>query len=209
MRTDLNFSHEPTKIVAVGMSGCGKTRWANEFILRSRYDCYFVFDHDRQFSTRNQLKPAMSAAQILPQLKRGFVVFDPSEMFSDTKAALEWFARYAYLMSERLHGTKLFFCDELQDNVGTQTVSEFVRRVLVSGRNRGLDFLACSLQYNMIHNAIRGQATQTIAFKTEEATALKALTERGFKAEEITALRPGEFIQRNARDGSEVRGKVF
>lgn len=205
----LMLSHEPTKILAVGMSGCGKTRWANDFILRSRYSVYFIFDHDRQFSTRNKLTPAMNAAQILPQVKRGFVVFDPSEMFSDTKEAFEWFSRYAYTMSEHLSGTKLIFCDELQDIIGTSTVPPFVRRVLVSGRNRGLDFLACSLQYNMVHNSIRGQATQTVAFKTEERLALVALTERGFRAEEIAALKPGQFVLRNSRTGSEVRGKVF
>ena len=209
MKQELMLHHDPTKILAVGMSGCGKTRWANEFIIKSRYQSYFIFDHDRQFSTRNGLTPAMTIAQILPQVKQGFVVFDPSEMFSDTKVALEWFAQYAYRMSERLPGTKLFFCDELQDLTGTHDVSEYVRRVLVSGRNRGLDFLACSLQYNMVHNSIRGQCTQTIAFKTEEKLALSALTERGFKAEEIAQLKPGEYVQRDGRTGNEVRGKVF
>ncbi len=205
----LMLHHEPTKVLCVGMSGCGKTLWANQFILRSRYLYYFIFDHDGQFAQRNKLKAALTAPQMLAQLKRErFVLFNPTEMFSDITAGFDWFCSYAYAMSERLPGTKLIFCDELQDLTGVNRIPENVRKVLVSGRNRGLDFLACTLQYNMLHNSIRGQATVTVAFKTEEDLALKALVERGFRADEIAALKPGEYVQRNARTGQEVRSKI-
>src|SRR4051812_11505506 len=41
---NLMLSHKPTKIINVGMSGCGKTLMANDFIRASKYDYYFVFD---------------------------------------------------------------------------------------------------------------------------------------------------------------------
>lgn len=205
----LNLAHNPTKIVAVGMSGCGKTLYANQTIERSNYGTYFVFDHDGQFSQRNRLRSAFTREQIAAQLKRRFVVYDPSEMFHDTTAAFDWFCCFVYRLSERLPGTKLLYCDELQDVCGTNRAPDWVRKVLVSGRTKSLDFMACSLQYNQIHNAIRGQATITVAFKTEESLALKALTERGFNASSVAALRPGQFLLRNHRKGTEERGKMF
>jgi hypothetical protein len=206
----LMLNHEPTKYLCVGKSGCGKTIKANRIILESNYAFYFIFDHDGQFAARNKIRPAMTRQALLPMVARGFAVFNPTECFDDTKAALDWFCRYAYLMSEKLRGTKLFYCDEIQDIIGTNTIPQYVRKVLVSGRNRGLDFLACSLQYNMIHNSIRGQATKTIAFHTDEQAALKPLSERGFNADEIVALKPGQYIALDHRHGNkEERGRVF
>jgi hypothetical protein len=201
--------HKPTKRIYVGMSGSGKTLSANRFILQSNYNWYFIFDHDRQFSQRNRLKPAMSPAEILSQFPSQFIVFDPSEIFDDECEAFEWFCKYVYRMSEHLKGTKLLYCDELQDIVPTNRIPKAVRKVFVSGRNRGLDFVGCGLQYNQIHNAIRGQATHTIAFATDEKLALNELVAKGFRAEDVASLKPGEFIEREKSTGRQVRGKIF
>lgn len=192
------------------MSGCGKTLYTNDWIVRSNYAAYFIFDHDGQFSQRHKLKPAFTAQEIGAQWSRSrFVVFDPSEKFADPTRAVDWFACLAYKLSERTRGPKLFYCDEIQDVCGTQVAPFWVRKVLVSGRNRSLDFIGASLQYNMIHNSIRGQATITVAFKTEEKLALAKLEERGFRAGEVATLAPGQFILRNGRTGYEERGKIF
>jgi hypothetical protein len=219
---DLMLDHDATKIVAVGMSGYGKTQFANKFILESRYDYYFVFDYDGQFAQRNGLKPAFTAAQILHQLKTTrFVVFNPTEFpdpYPELKSVkiveklFEWFCRYVYKISEGLCNPpkrKLLYCDDIQDVVDTNRMLEFTSKVVLSGRNRGLDFICTSLQYNMIHNTIRGQATQTVAFGTDEQLALKDLVARGFKAEEIRSLQKGQFVLRNKTKNSEVRGEIF
>lgn len=207
----MNLAHNPLKQINVGQSGTGKTLLANEFILVSNYDFYFIFDHEGQFAERNKLASAFTVAQMIAQLKRQrFVVFNPSEMFVDMGAALNWFACWVYKFSERHRGTKLFFCDEIQDVVDPRRDCPFwVKRMLVSGRNKELDFLGTSLQYNMVHNAIRGQATITVAFLTDEPLALKDLVVRGFKAHEVASLKPGEYILRDKRKNIETRGRII
>lgn len=206
----LNLAHDPTKIIAVGKSGMGKTVFTNDWLLRSNYRYYFVFDHDGQFAQRHRLKPAFTLEEASMQLARSrFVIFDPSEKFADPERAVDFFACWTYKICERLRGPKLFYCDEIQDVCGTNKAPFWLRKVLVSGRTKSLDFIGASLQYNMIHNAIRGQATTTIAFNTDEGEALKKLIGRGFRADEIVSLRPGEFILRNHRTGISERGKII
>lgn len=186
----------------------GKTLYANEEILTSNYRFYFVFDHEGQFAQRNKVSSAFTREQVARDVtRRRFVVFNPSEMFVDMPAALNWFCSFVYQFSERVRGTKLLFVDEIQDlvNTGARDCPYWLRKILVSGRNKELDFLGTSLQYNMVHNAIRGQATRTIAFATDEPLALKDLLARGFKAEQVSALAPGQFIARDKRFG-ETRG---
>lgn len=229
---DLNLSHDPTKLIAVGKSGFGKTLFTNEWLLRSKYDCYFIFDHDGQFAQRHRLKAAYRKADLLGQLRRGFVIYNPAEewvslkgevtpifrkqivggklvkVFRGYAGAFAWFCEYAYKMSERLQGTKLLYCDEIQDIVDTNFCPEYVGRVMLSGRNRSLDFLGASLQYNFVHNEIRGQATTTVAFCTEEDLALEKLVGRGFKAKEVAALPRFHYIRRDHITGRETRGVV-
>jgi len=199
------------KTVCVGMSGYGKTLYANQLILSSKYDLYFVFDHEGQFSQRNRMPAAFTPAQLLAQVKRGFVVFNPTEMFDDIPEGFEWFCAYVYKLSERLCGKKkLLFCDEIQDIVDAKgRISRYVVKIQTSGRNRGIDFLCCSLLYNMIHLRIRGLATNTVAFATQDPEALKGLIARGFNPQEVAALPRGAYIQRNKNTGEETRGKIF
>ena len=191
------------------MSGTGKSLSWTRYILQSDYNYYFIFDHEGQFSQRNRVQPAQTNSEIREAVKRGFLVFDPSRMFPGRlPEAFEWFCKYAFLMAERLPGKKLFCCDELQVLTGTDRISQPVAAVLECGRNRALDFAAATLTYNAIHNRIRGQMTETIAFRSEEDRALEKLVEKGFDPEEIRNLPKGSWVLRNT-DGACHRGKYF
>jgi hypothetical protein len=76
---------------------------------------------------------------------------------------------------------------------------------LENGRIRGLDFAGIT---NLVHNRIRGQATEVVTFRQGTAEALPWLELRGFDREEVMQLPRGAYIARG-ESGSEVRGRVF
>lgn len=206
----LQRSHKPRKILNVGTSGSGKTTLAYQFIERSQYGAYFVYDHDGQFCAAHNLRPAVSLPGLKDQLRKGFVVFDPEKMFRDPVEGFAPFCAWVYAQAANRPGTKLLFVDEIQDLVKTQTIDFRIRKIWTRGRLVALDTLATSQQYNMVHNVIRGQTNETNAFLTFEKHALAELADRGFDPNEIRKLAPGEFITRSQfAPSGQTRGRVF
>ena len=73
--------------------------------------------------------------------------------------------------------------------------------VIETGRKYGLDFLAISQQYNLLHNRVRNQATEMVVFRQTDKLILKALEEKGFNPEEIELLKDGQYIDRSLITG--------
>ena len=214
----LNYRHVSTKIVCVGETGSRKSQRAMRFVLESNYRYYFIFDHDGQFADRHRLTPAYTLKEVCAQLdQQRFVIFNPTEMFDEMggdfkpekdprSGGFDWFCRFAYDFSERvpkkLDGPKLLYCDEIADIVSTSKMPKYARKVFTSGRNRSLDAIVMTVQYNLIHNTIRAGASNTFAFRTTEENAVAALVARGFNEAQVRALPDGHFIMRD------VRGKM-
>ena len=204
----MQLFHKPKKILWTGMSGCGKSIAFTRFIMNSRYNFYFIFDHDGQFAQRLKMRAARTDAEILAALKRGFVVFDPSLKFPGClPQAATWFCKYVFQMSSKLPGSKLFCCDEIQALVGVNSITPEFAAILECGRNRALDFAGCTLGWNTIHNRIRAQINESAVYRTEEDAALNGAKARGFDLNEVRNLAPGRYILR--AENVFYRGRVF
>jgi hypothetical protein len=64
-------------------------------------------------------------------------------------------------------------------------------------------------QPNLVHNRLRNQATEVVAFQQMDPRAVDWCAEVGFEAEAIRALPPGAYLARNLKSGGTAAGRVF
>ncbi len=203
------LNHRPYKLFITGMSGYGKTIYWSNFVLGWRGAAKFIFDFDGQFAFRHRIRAARVPAEIDAAAARGFCVYDPATMFpGERMLGFAFFCEYASTMSAGREGRKLFACDELQQCVGDERTCQELQEVLENGRIKGLDFAAITIAPNLVHNRIRGQATEVVTFRQGTAEALPWLALRGFDKEAVMALPRGHYIARG-ESGGETRGRVF
>ena len=81
--------------------------------------------------------------------------------------------------------------------------------VLETGRRYGLDFAGITQQPNLVHNRIRNQATEVIAFQQMDARSVEWCESVGFDGDAIRALPPGRYLARNLKSGGTAAGRVF
>jgi hypothetical protein len=140
----------------------------------------------------------------------GWVIFNPGVMFEgDQPSGFLFFCEFAFRVSTAHGGRKIFACDELQTFVGTNQVPRELALVCEDGRLRGLDMMFISSAPNLIHNRLRGQVTEAVAFRTEEDNPLSWLIERRFDPDQVQTLQKGQYICRNLLTGVQVNGRVF
>lgn len=179
------------------------------FIAGCRAAAKFVFDHDGQFSYRTRTRPARTLADLERDGARGWCVFEPSALYpGQTPEAFAFFCDFAFEVARALPGRKLFACDELQTLVGVNSTTQEFQSVIETGRIYGLDFAGITIAPNLIHNRIRGQATEVVAFRTVESNALAWLEDRGFNPAAVAALPRGAYLCRT-NEGAETAGRVF
>lgn len=81
--------------------------------------------------------------------------------------------------------------------------------VLETGRRYGLDWAGIAQQPNLIHNRIRNQATEVVAFQQMDPRAVDWCAAVGFDGDAIRALAPGQYLAKNLKTGGLVAGRVF
>jgi hypothetical protein len=205
----MQLAHRPLKLFVTGLSGSGKTVFWSRYVVGAKASAKFVFDHDGQFSYRLRITPARTLQELEAAAARGWCVFEPSELYpGQTCEAFAMFCDFAFSCAKELPGRKLFACDELQTLVGTNSTTTEFQSVVETGRVYGLDLAAISIAPNLIHNRIRGQATEVVSFRTMESNALAWLEERGFDPEAVKNLPKGSYLCRT-NDGGESAGRVF
>lgn len=206
----MQLDHRPSKVLIAGCSGSGKTLYWTRYLLGSRARCKFVFDHEGEFSSRMRARPARTLPQLAEAAGREWCVFDPATMFPGrTGAAFAFFCDFAFTLATRTPGRKIFACDELQTLVGTNVIIEELSLVLETGRRYGLDFAGITQQPNLVHNRIRNQATEVIAFQQMDARSVEWCESVGFDGDAIRALPPGSYLARNLKSGGTAAGRVF
>jgi hypothetical protein len=201
-------THTPVKVFITGASGTGKTTEFYRLVLTVKAAYRFVFDRDGEFSVRNRVRPACTREDLLRQTASGFSVWYPGDMFpGDWRAAFSFWCDYVYSVSGELKGRKIACCDEVV------SVIEPYRRLPQTGyvmlqncRKVGLDCYFSAQSPNEAHTSLRNQMTQAITFKHEDPTAMEWLVKKGFDAEQIQALRRGQFLHKNFDTGVMRRG---
>jgi hypothetical protein len=204
------LNHRPTKILVTGNSGCGKSTFYTRYLLNAPQQFKFVYDHEGEFGYRNGLPTAKQPDELLAAVEKKWVIFDPVEMFPGrTLEGFEFFTEWTFNLSEKLPGTKLFACDELQTIVDVHDTPPGLRLILETGRRQGIDTILVTQQPNIVHNRIRNQLTEVVAFSQVDENAVKFLESLGFDGEEIRQLSPGKFVLFDLRRRRWQRGDVF
>jgi len=204
------LNHRPTKILVTGNSGCGKSTFYTRYLLNSPQTFKFVFDHEGEFGYRNGLPTAKTPDELLAAVERKWIIFDPVKEFPGrTLEAFEFFTEWTFNLSEKLPGTKLFACDELQTIVDVHDTPPGLRLILETGRRQGIDTILVTQQPNIVHNRVRNQLTEVVAFSQVDENAVKFLESLGFDGEEVRQLSPGKFVLFDLRRRRWQRGDVF
>jgi hypothetical protein len=154
----------------------------------------FVFDPDLETSRKLGWQAASTPEGIAWQFdNKKPVVFYPGKMFPDDySGALDYFCKFTLGVSRTVNGPKLLAIDEIQQftEMHLTGVPDSLKACLNVGRREELDILLAAQGINDINSRIRKQATEIYVFKvsTADNTALKALAEMGFSAQEILSL---------------------
>jgi hypothetical protein len=210
MRLAQRIGHRRFQLGVFGGSGSGKTEYACRFLACAPASCVFIFDPDGEFSDRMNIHPARTTFELDAAIRSGWCAFDPHTMFSgELESGLEYFCKLALAAGARLPGRKLFVVDELQWYVTGHTIPKPLKILVQSGRRvAGLDCVWIGQQPNELHNTIRSQLSEVVAFQITDPTALEWLKKWGFDIEAIRALPSHYFICRNNRGGQVGPAKI-
>lgn len=204
--------HPSLKVLYTGMSGTGKTTLAQKRIAKEKARWKFIFDHKNgEFARRYGYQSVYTGDEILQATAKGGVVcFDPiREWHGRFPAAFKFWCEYVFTACRELQGRKLFIVDELQRVQTTNKEPEELLSICDVGRTFQIDCFFISSAPNAIHNRVRGQLTETFAFRLVEKNSLKFLEENNFDPEKIRTLPNGCYHFRNfdtseAKEGGEA-----
>lgn len=204
------FDHKPTKVLIVGASGTGKTTFFLRYLTNVRAEYRFLFDQEGELQQRLGLPPALTPTDLGRQIRTGWILFDPVEMFPGRIVeAWEFFCDWTLWVAGRLDGRKILAVDELQKLVSTHSkgIGPAFAKVLETGRRFRLDFVGVAQQVNLLHNRIRTQLTELVCFHLPDRTARAWVADAGIEG--IERLSAGEYVARNLRTGKVATGRVF
>lgn len=208
----MNPTHSPLRCLIVGQSGTGKSTYQRKALLNLPARCRFLFDPDGQYAFNLKLRPARTSDELIAAVSTGWVCFDPAALYPGKYAqAFDFFTRWAFRAAERVKGTKIFGCDELQKWTGTgaRDIPPGFAVMLETGRHVALDCVLVAQGANLVHNRIQNQITELVAFHTIGKRALGFLEDMELDPNEVRALVPGRYVARNLNTGSVTRGEVF
>jgi GTPase SAR1 family protein len=210
----MNLAHKAHKVVITGMSGTGKSTFLHRFVensFRSIYSHVLIFDHQGEFGYRLGVRGARTVEELDAALETGMVVFDPSQEFpGDTENGWNFFCEWSFRFAEAnlKTGKKLLVCDELQVMASTSEQPFEISLVIETGRRYQLDFAGVSQQLNLLHNRMRNQVTELVAFRQTEKLILDVLEKKGFDIAQVQALLDGHFIWKNFATGEDGSGSI-
>jgi hypothetical protein len=200
------LNHKGIKLLISGRSGTGKTTFFCRYLLGSRHPRVWVYDHQGEMRHRPEMRgwPIADSLDELGEIaeSHGRVVYDPAADFPGALAeGWDTFCAIAFELVKRGHAPLLLGADEIQQLGDALTISPEFAACLETGRRYGLDLALSGQQLNIIHNRIRNQATEIVAFAQGDERALKFLGDMGVDVEKVRALPPHHYVHLDTRTG--------
>lgn len=196
--------------VVCGMSSSGKTSFAIRYLLNVQAACRFIFDDEGQIAGRLGLSHASTANELEAALSSRWVLFNPHRMFpGKLKAGFLYFCQWAFDVSARGPGRKIFFADEIWRMVTPQDMPYQLALVCQTGRTRGMELMTATQLPHKLHSSITGQCTEVVSFRLDEPLALASVKEMRLNPDEVANLPLGKFLARNRLSGRVLSGRMF
>lgn len=205
----MNYSHHNRRSVTCifGQGESGKTTFALRYLLNARkVSCRFIFDPDGEFSDRLKVRPAVTVTGLEVAVRRGWCLFDPSEMFrGDTEAALAFFCDMALQMAGALPERKIFVVDEVWRHMSTQKIPPDLLAVVKTGRKVALQSVFITQEPRELNETILAEGTEFVSFRLQGLNSLGRLADYGMPGQEqIPQLPRGQFIAWNKQTGGVI-----
>lgn len=203
--------------ICAGVSGTGKSTFGIRYLVNADLAVRFLFDAEsserdpsqNEFSHRLQLPPAGSAYDLGLALCRGWVPFDPHQLFAGRlEDAFSFFCEWAWEKSALIPGKKVIVVDEVWRYCSPQKIPAALSNIVQSGRKVGLHLFVNTQEPNRLNSSIVNGASECVCFKLQSGSALERVTEYGFDPLEVAGLPEMHFVARNLDSGGELRGKI-
>lgn len=193
------------------MTGSGKSTFAYRYMVNAPVVCRFLFDDLGRHSTRLNIRPASTAAELEAALQTRWVLFRPHRMFPDGNfdEAFSYFCKWALEASQRGPGRKIFHADEIWQYQSNYTIPPALSALYKLGREENVEVLAATQEPHKLNATLLGQNTEVVSFYLDEPLSLDKLKGLGFNPDEIRNLPLGKFIAINRLSKCRLSGTVF
>lgn len=204
----LSVESKRSVTVVAGVGGSGKSTFALRYLANAPLDLRFIFDPEGEYAQRLEMEPAHDGYTLALSLSRGWVIFDPHSMFAGrVTEAFSFFCEWAFVMSERIPGRKLFVVDEAWKYCKPQSIPEAFALICQTGRKRQLELLVNTQRPHLLNGSLLNEGSEFVCFHLQERAALDRMSEYGFCEDELRSLPDLHFIARTDK-GGELRGAI-
>lgn len=210
-------SRRRSVVVVCGLSGYGKTTFANRALLNLALSARFLFDDSPgewnpnvgEFSDRLKVRPAQTELQLCSELVNGWVAFDPHTLFAgNLEGACDFFCEWAWEKSLRLPGQKMLVIQDAYRFCSPHFVPAPMKTIVQSGSKRGLALMIDAHEPNKLNGTITNGMSEVICFRLQGSRPLAFAEEFGFNPDEVARLDKLQFIARNLDSGGERRARI-
>lgn len=203
--------------MVAGISSYGKTTFALRYLVNAKLTARFLFDPDPgefdafrgEFADRLNLQPTLTAYDLALHLVRGWIAFDPDEIFpGHREAGFDFFCDWAYEKSLVLPGEKIIVAHDVFQYCSPQSMPIPLKTIVQSGSKRQLFLLVDTQEPQRLNMTIKSGMSEVICFRLQGEGPLDFAEEFGFNRNEIANLDRLCFVARNLETNGELRGKI-
>jgi hypothetical protein len=214
-----DYSNPNSLTFIFGKSGSCKTSFAFSYLLNSGRAprgsgpaaAVFIFDDRGQAAARLGIPTCGTEQECEAALATGWVCFNPHIRYpgADIILAFCWFCAWAFYVSKRGPGRKILFIDEIwQWSTSRTKVPVDLENIVRTGRTEGLELVVATHSPSEVHQLVRSQTTEFVAFNTIEPAQLDAIRPYWPGVDAAAKLTKGQFLSFN-RDSGEMEAGMM
>lgn len=198
-------NHNAANIVAcMGASGSGKSLFIKSELRRLKPSRLMVWDFKREYAALGQLAHSMAEVLQAARAPAFKIVFQPSHDTATAKIQFDAFCRIAYA-AKRL----VFVGEELAFVTSPSYAPPGWSMLTLAGRSEGLIIYGASQRPAAIDKNFFGNASQIRTGRLNFKNDIKVLADvLQVPAQQVQALAPLQFIQRDMNSGKMLSGSV-